>query len=362
MPEQVAIHGKEAMVITSAQFHGRQLVDGSLESCKQCHSSNFSGGTAMLSCSSGDCHPNIAVHQSGINNPTSTNFHGKYISNYNVSMNTCNQCHGENFSGGIVSPACANCHEGITVHKDGVVNPASTNFHGKFIAADNWDMTACKSCHGNNYAGGVASPTCNSCHKNSGGPEACNTCHGDFSNLQNIAPPQALNNGATTDVPGVGAHTIHLTNVKIAQNVQCAECHSVPNNLASQGHIDNTPRAELKFGTFTSSGIGTPSYSYSTYKCNNTYCHGSFEFLKSNSNYPFIYTADKMVGNNYNPVWNKVDGSEATCGTCHGLPPTGHENHPLNACGTCHPGVVDNRGNIIDKTKHINGKIDVFGN
>ena len=33
-----------------------------------------------------------------------------------------------------------------------------------------------------------------------------------------------------------------------------------------------------------------------------------------------------------------------------------------NTCVNCHAGVVDNQGNIIDQTKHINGVKNVFGN
>jgi len=308
MPETVSIHGKESMILTANGFHGRQLVDGKMESCKQCHASDYSGGTALVSCSSGNCHP------------------------------------------------------AINVHTQNIMNTSSHEFHGKYIANTNWNMSLCKQCHGASYSGGIVSPTCNNCHNNAGGPEACNTCHGDFLNPQRISPPRSINKGLTTDVPGVGAHIVHLTDVKIGQNVRCMECHNIPSYFDSPGHIDNTPRAEVIFASFSSSGVGTPSYNLSTYKCNNTYCHGSFEFHKSNSQYPFAYVEDKMVGNNYNPVWNKVDGTEAACGTCHGLPPTGHMSSQLRSCATCHQGVVNDRGVIIDPTKHINGKIDVFGN
>ncbi|MDP4196679.1 MAG: hypothetical protein Q8940_16615, partial [Bacteroidota bacterium] len=74
------------------------------------------------------------------------------------------------------------------------------------------------------------------------------------------------------------------------------------------------------------------------------------------------------VGANFSPKWTQVDGSQAACGTCHGLPPKGHigypNNLPVTACGNsgCHSGVVDINGNIIDKNKHINGAINVRGN
>ncbi len=50
-----------------------------------------------------------------------------------------------------------------------------------------------------------------------------------------------------------------------------------------------------------------------------------------------------------------MDGTQAKCGTCHGLPPTGHIAAPITSCYLCHQGVVDEMGNIIDKDKHING-------
>ena len=57
-----------------------------------------------------------------------------------------------------------------------------------------------------------------------------------------------------------------------------------------------------------------------------------------------------------------MDGSEAQCGSCHGLPPTGHVDFGgLSTCTNCHFGIVNAQGQIIDKSKHINGVKNVFG-
>lgn len=302
-PEKFSVHGKDALVKTSQEFHGKKLIDGKLDGCKLCHDANFSGGTAKVSCL--DCHSSIIVHTNEIN------------------------------------------------------NLESEKFHGKFIANINWDLSKCSQCHGKDYSGGVTSPTCNSCHTQSKGPEACNTCHGDFNNASKIAPPRATNGSILTDDFRVGAHEIHLKDSDIAKAVQCNECHTIPSEFNSSGHIDNTPRAEVVFGSFSSLG-GNPVYNFNDYKCSNTYCHGNFEFKKENSTYQFAYVEDKITGNNFQPVWNKVDGSQAACGTCHDLPPKGHIESQLKSCGTCHVGVVDKYGKIVDKTKHINGKVDLF--
>lgn len=362
-PSKISVHDVNVLNPVSFSFHGVTVKEKGLESCKQCHALKFDGGTAKVSCATTNCHPNVSVHQSGINNPTSPDFHGKYIANKNIPMSDCNQCHGNNYAGSITSPACTNCHTKITIHKDGIVDLASSNFHGKFIASLNWDMTKCTECHGNNYAGGVVSPSCNTCHINPGGPEACNTCHGNFSNPSLIAPPVDINRKTDPQLASVGAHSTHLLNVKIGSLLKCSECHVVPTALNSPGHIDNTPKAEVIMTTkYSDFQIGNGAYDAGTNKCSNTYCHGNFSFPKSTSEWSFAYTADKMEGENFQPTWNKVDGTQAACGTCHGLPPRGHMDADLKGCATCHVGVVDKYGKIIDATKHMDGKINVFGN
>ncbi len=67
-----------------------------------------------------------------------------------------------------------------------------------------------------------------------------------------------------------------------------------------------------------------------------------------------------MVGANASPLWTG-GSSEAACGTCHALPPTGHIPQTITACVNCHSPVVDATGNISDKTLHINGRINAFG-
>jgi predicted CxxxxCH...CXXCH cytochrome family protein len=102
-----------------------------------------------------------------------------------------------------------------------------------------------------------------------------------------------------------------------------------------------------------------PSYNHATGFCSNSYCHGSWVLPRASSSYAFIFTDSVMSGNNYQPRWNNGTG-DAACGTCHGLPPAGHSAATLSACANCHTGVVNSSGSIIDKTKHINGKINAF--
>ena len=75
-------------------------------------------------------------------------------------------------------------------HKEGVLNPASSNFHGNLIRDNHWDMNQCQQCHGGDYNGGLVKVSCNSCHTNPAGPENCSTCHGSSTSP---APPRDLN-------------------------------------------------------------------------------------------------------------------------------------------------------------------------
>ncbi len=262
--------------------------------------------------------------------------------------------------------------ETISVHKEGIGNPSSPNFHKAIFKSTNWDIRACQECHASDYSGGTTGKSCLKCHSSDNGPEACNTCHGDFKNPGNIAPPEDLHENTTTESPGVGAHQVHLALDKITG---CRECH---NNNSFSGvkyvyaHISGIDE-DVAFSDF-SNNSDNAGYNFSDYKCSNIYCHGNFAFAKDTSNNTFAYTGDKIEGNNYSPVWNKVDGTEAKCGTCHGeidqqtgnlitATPKGHMGpYDVTSCGNCHTGIVNAQGEIIDFEKHINGKANVFGN
>ena len=50
---------------------------------------------------------------------------------------------------------------------------------------------------------------------------------------------------------------------------------------------------------------------------------------------------------------------DATCATCHGLPPAPDTGHPpLSNCSMCHGSVIDANFRFIDESLHMNGKVD----
>lgn len=269
---------------------------------------------------------------------------------------------------GLLISSCSDIREDLpespelTMHKDGFTNPTSPNFHGNVIRNASWDMSSCKQCHAADYTGGTTGSSCFTCHSQSTGPEACNTCHGDYSDPIKISPPRSLDGSILTTSPGVGAHIIHLFDNDLGKQIECNTCHSVPTSFSSAEHLDSDGKAELIFGNLAIHQNVNPVYDFSSNKCSNSYCHGNFVFYKDSSAFASFYTAPTMRGNNFSAKWNQVDGTQTECGSCHGLPPIGHIAATLNSCVNCHSGVVNAQGEIINPVKHINGVKNTFGN
>ncbi len=253
-------------------------------------------------------------------------------------------------------PVSANQNPGLSVHPENFLEPNSIDFHGKAIEANNWDLSACQQCHGADYAGGTVESSCLTCHENS--PEDCVVCHGGSDNLTG-APPEDLAGNTAVSARGVGQHTKHLTESSLSAAIDCQSCHVVPSTLNASGHLDSTQPSELTFDGLSITGGVSPLWDDNNLSCADSYCHGNWNLAKSESGLSFIYSEDNMSGNNESPDW--TDNTGTACGSCHGLPPTGHLPFALDACANCHLSVIDRSGNIIDNTKHINGMVNVNG-
>ena len=176
----------------------------------------------------------------------------------------------------------------------------------------------------------------------------CTLCHGDAAN-GNAAPPRSLLGlQAETDLP-VGAHQKHLHRGAFAQAIACSECHVVPASVYESGHIVALP-ARVVFGSLARTGGLAPAWDSSNGRCSATYCHG----------------ASLGGGSNTRPEWNQ-GAAQASCGTCHGLPPASpHPSVPAGlttSCFVCHAGTVTPDGAIlVDGGLHVNGTVDAAGN
>jgi hypothetical protein len=317
------------------------------------------------------------THPPGWVEKDSDNFHGLKVKAYGYTSEDttrvlesvselCTSCHGVDYLGGKSGVSCyeAGCHQTYP-HADDWSTPGSSNSHAAHIKNIDWSLEECKFCHGNNYTGGWSSVSCYKCHLQTGGPEACNTCHGtgaaDVSVAANWAPPKDLNNNIETTAIGVGAHQGHLkdSTLTTAYVKDCDLCH--PNILTFDNpqHIDGDPSIDMQFNdSATDSGRIIPAWNMDKASCNNVYCHGNFSFKQSESKNNWGYVDTLITGNNVTVDWTNVGSGEAACGTCHGLPPVGHI--PAASCEGCHFTVVDGNFNIINKNRHMNYKIDIL--
>ena len=256
-------------------------------------------------------------------------------------------------------------------HEKGWTDSSSTNFHGSTIRNAAWDMRSCKRCHGAQYDGGTARVSCRTCHTQPAGPEACTTCHGSV----NPAPPKALDGSWAETLKGVGAHQEHLMATdSLSSQVKCSECHSVPQAVYAAGHLDVPAAGRVVFNdtlanlvTAGGSYVPHPAYDAANLRCNNTYCHGAWRLERSSqpAAFRFAFSDSVMSGANYAPRWTAGEQGDS-CGSCHGLPPAGHvqtlPGGPIQrtTCYQCHSQTVDQAGNILDRSKHVNGKINAF--
>jgi hypothetical protein len=290
----------------------------------------------------------LSLHKQGILDNSSADWHGHLVGDSKNKLNECRSCHGKNLTGLTDAPSCTTCHTVMNLHTDGFS-------HVKIMSEITWDLSKCRQCHGEDYAGTATSPSCLTCHTQDHGPQACNTCHGDASG---IAPPSDLSGNTSTTAKGVGAHTQHVMNVSISDDLNCSTCH--PSFPGFAAHINGLP-AEIEFSDAALYQNAVPAYNADgKLECSNTYCHGNFEFLQNETRIELGFS-EKVVGNNKSVVWNEVGTGQAECGSCHGLPPAGHSNFEGTVvsvldCYRCHSLVVDNTGKIINKTLHINGE------
>jgi predicted CxxxxCH...CXXCH cytochrome family protein len=260
-------------------------------------------------------------------------------------------------SSGITCSACHPCG-GVLFggHDAAWMDPASLTFHA---VAANRGLASCQSCHGASLdgVGGSVSISCAVCH-GANWRTHCTMCHGGVDNPSG-APPRAT--WGNVDPLASGAHTSHVAGTHgLSLPVYCASCHVTPVDALWAGHAD---------GVITVTGytgrdpgllavVKEPGWNRTSGTCATSYCHG----------------ATLQGGTLSTPTWTTLDGTQATCGTCHGIPPptgrlaqihnqgvwmTLHDLHVGTGytCRACHPGYgVDLTPNT---SIHVNGTVDV---
>jgi hypothetical protein len=176
--------------------------------CTQCHGSDLKGGISGVSCYSASfngmsCHANgPSGHPAGWSSPNSHGASAKAAPDASLThgFQTCEQCHGADFSGGIVNTSCFTCHGVSAPHAQApwVASVTSTMTH---TTTNPTNAAVCGLCHlsGRTPPAYVALPP--------GTPVGCfdNTlCHGQVGHAVGWANPD-VHGAAAKSVPSVTA-------------------------------------------------------------------------------------------------------------------------------------------------------------
>jgi hypothetical protein len=273
---------------------------------------------------------------------------GGAVPSWDAGALTCaNYCHGATLPGGsLTAPiwnkvdgsqaACGACH--------GLPPPAPHPATGPSPAG-------CRDCHAGTVKADGSIDVAGGLHVDavlqlSGSGGNCTGCHGDPARLPApgaAAPPRDAKGNTATTARGVGAHQRHLNGGPVRTALACSECHAVPADI---GHA--APPIDLTWGPLARAQGSPTSWDTVGLTCAN-YCHG----------------ATLHGGSNPTPSWTTVDGTQAACGTCHGLPPPAP--HPaaspvLTSCSQCHGATMNADGTLnLAGGKHVDGVIQATG-
>lgn len=142
----------------------RALVAG-LDSCAQCHGANYNGGISWISCTS--------CHMGGVNSVHPANWgsyayarHSDYVRSNGTGECANAWCHGTDLAGINESgPSCTLCHLGGVYSKHPIEWSSAIRSHGGYVTA-NPDVTCANLvCHVRNSEGEfLGGPSCDSCH------------------------------------------------------------------------------------------------------------------------------------------------------------------------------------------------------
>lgn len=219
-----------------------------------------------------------------------------------------------------------------SIHRPGILDPASADFHGKLLAREKYDFGSCQKCHGESFEGGTSRVACTTCHKD--GPTACSTCHGAIAKD--------------------GLHGRHLGQGPSKKVFGCDECHVVPTTYKDPGHIfladgsldpapaEITLKGRAALTPVGSTRAGPPAWDEATQTCSNVYCHGG--------------VWSDVAATDPQPSWKTSGAAPNDCSTCHGLPP---RHAGRDTCVSCHSQVVDRENKIIAADKHIDGVVEL---
>lgn len=152
------------------------------------------------------------------------------------------------------------------IHEAGILDPDSPDFHAQLLRETAYDFETCQSCHGESYDGGSAEASCLDCH--AAGPTDCETCHARLD--QSGAHASHLNRPVLASP--VLCETCHPTPSDALEpghfRIERGLIDPPPVEVRLIG-----PAAWGPPGAQAPQPVLQPSYEASGQRCINTYCH-----------------------------------------------------------------------------------------
>ncbi len=351
----------------------------------QYSSSRWGGTETCLGCHGGR-NGASGNYARSVGNFTLSTTHSQHLK-YPAANVSCNECHSRTAT----DAATLKPFSGAVRHVNGVrdVTFASNATYGSYTSykstevgsSANTKICSNTSCHGGRTRSAWSSITTNNDH-------TCSHCHGiagttSGTDLRAFAPG-FRKKGTSTDQNyssanrRVGSHFKHLSSAYM-KNLKCNECHAVPpvsNPFGVSSHMGAQSRYNSQTLTFAQAssatilvGVSSGNLSYlsafagytngtatKAASCSSVYCHGwRLKNGESGGTYRKPYW-------NFTSMINYTAPAATVCARCHGYPPTSNSHSTSTTCSSCHNNIssADNK-TFIDKTKHINGKLEAQG-
>jgi predicted CxxxxCH...CXXCH cytochrome family protein len=261
-----------------------------------------------VTCQSAYCHGATLAPGGADTTPTWTLVDG--------SQDACGTCHGLPPSAphpaapGMPPASCAPCHGAVVAANGTFVNPA-LHIDGVVEVVRAGRATACHGAAGDPRRPATRSATC--------------------------SPPPAASarTAATCGLPRTGARRSAATSATASRPTSTAPA------TATRRCPPSSPSAR-----WPAADGAVPAFDGTT--CTGAYCHGA---------------TLRPGGTDTTPTWTTVDGSQAACGTCHGLPPgrhppAGRRRGPGRVLA-CHDQVIAPDGSFANPALHIDGIVEV---
>lgn len=176
-------------------------------------------------------------------------------------ITTCSECHGVDFSGGISTVACTQCHLGDaqTIHPLDWGSQIGTK-HAAYVKSNGNSACSNINCHGADLNGVPGSgPSCSSCHLGGAGsvhPQ-------DWGDLTYYKHKGYVETNGTTSCSNINCHGADLTGVQNS-GPSCSSCHmGGPSSVHPQTWTD----VPAQHGPYVAASGSSA--------CRNAACHGA---------------------------------------------------------------------------------------